>query len=213
MAPVNSVFVLKGGASISGADLSNATVLYQGAGKPGDYRSDTVTRGLGSEINAPLTGIGASSTLMLNRLYIKDDRLDAQNDGNPGTKVDGLIIQHNFGGAGCRGGRHAMEAMLVQRAPTEPDNVDRNYVGGVSYVSSMSGDGGVDGAAKGAYFAHNFYVTLSNALWTSHVNGCESNVFIDANSSSRFRSGYSAVSGGLSRLMTGTPLMLWGLLV
>jgi len=197
--PQGTVLEYQDGAYISGADMSNSTILYQGAGKAGSYRSDTVTRGYGSEIHESLTGIGASNTLMLNRFYIRDDRLDAQNDGNAGTKVDGAIFQHNFGGYGCRGGRHAIEAMLIQRAPTETDNTDRNYVGAVSYCQSLSGDAGVLGTLRGSYFAHNFYASLVNAMYTDHVNGCESNVLIDANSSARYRAGYSSVSAGVKQ--------------
>lgn len=197
--PAGTVFEYQDGAYISGADLSGSTIIYQGAGRPGSYRSDTVTRGYGSEIYESLTGIGDSNTLMLNRFYIRDDRLDAQNDGNAGTKVDGVIFQHNFGGAGCRGGRHAIEAMLIQRAPTETDNTDRNYVGAVSYCQSLSGDGGVLGTLRGSYFAHNFYASLVNSMYTDHVNGCESNVLIDANSSARYRAGYTSVSAGVKQ--------------
>lgn len=197
--PAGTVFEYQDGAYISGADMTNSTIMYQGAGKAGNYRADTVTRGYGSEIYESLTGIGASNTLMLNRFYIRDDRLDAVNDGNAGTKVDGVIFQHNFGGDGCRGGRHAIEAMLIQRAPTETDNTDRNYVGAVSYCQSLSGDGGVLGTLRGSYFAHNFYASLVNSMYTDHVNGCESNVLIDANSSARYRAGYTSVSAGVKQ--------------
>ena len=200
VAPQGSVFEYQGGAYIGGgADMSNATISYKGTGRDGEYRRDTFTRGLGVEINEPLSGTGSSSTLMLNRIYIRQESLDAVNDETPGTKVDGLIIQHNFGGPGTRGGRHAVEAMLRQTAATELDNTDRNYVGGVSYVQSISGDGGTALVDRGSYFAHNFYISLQNAMYTSHVNGCESNPFLDANSSTKYRSGYSAVTGGVKQ--------------
>ncbi|MDM5074714.1 tail fiber domain-containing protein [Aeromonas bestiarum] len=170
-------------------------------GRSGEYRQDTLTRGLAIELNDPITGsgfAGASNTYMFNRMWIADDRVDAQNDGTPGSKVDGLIVQHNFGGAGARGGRHAAEFMLSQGAPTESDNADRNYVGVVGYCASTAGDGGTDMSAgkKGAYFGGNFFTTIKNSQFVSHANGCESNVLIDAASSVYYRSGYSAVSAG-----------------
>ncbi|MDD2114157.1 tail fiber domain-containing protein [Pseudomonas asiatica] len=199
VAPLGTLFNYQGGAYISGGDVNNAVVHYVGAGEPGEHRADTITRGYGVEINAPLTGVGAASTYMLNRFYIRNDRLDAQNDGFPGSKVDGVIIQHNFGGAGCRGGRHAFESILTQTAPTESDNTDRNYVGAVSVVNSLSGDGGTSGTKRGSFFAHNFYANLTNSMYTQHVNGCESNVLIDASSSAQYRAGYSAVSAGVKQ--------------
>lgn len=198
-APLGTVFEYEGGAYIAGGDVNNATIFYIGAGEAGEHRADTLTRGYGVEINAPLTGIGGASTYMINRFYIRNDRLDAQTDAFPGTKVDGVIIQHNFGGAGCRGGRHAFESILTQAAPTEADNIDRNYVGAVSIVNGTAGDGGTAGTPRGAYFAQNFYANLTNSMYTQHVNGCESNVLIDAGSSSQYRSGYSAVSAGVKQ--------------
>lgn len=170
-------------------------------GRSGEHREDTLTRGIAVELNEPISGSGfsgGSNTYMFNRLLIADDSVDAQNDGTSGTKVDGLIVQHDFGGDGTRGGRHAAEFMLTQRAPTESDNTDRNYVGLVGYCATLSGDGGTDMTTgrRGAYFGGNFYTTIKNATYVNHANGCESNVLIDAASSVYYRSGYSAVSGG-----------------
>ena len=191
-----------------GAGLVGPGVMARGGdrfsimqGRSGEHRQDTLTRGLAIELNEPITGsgfAGATNTYMFNRLYIKDDKVDAVTDGTPGTKVDGLIVQHQFGGAGTRGGRHAAEFMLTQQGATEPDNTDRNYVGVVGYCASTAGDGGTDMSAgkKGAYFGGNFFTTIKNSQFVSHANGCESNVLIDAASSVYYRSGYSAVSAG-----------------
>lgn len=172
-------------------------------GRSGEHRQDTLTRGLSVELNETISGIGfagATNTYMFNRLYIKDDKVDAVNDGTPGSKVDGLIVQHDFGGAGTRGGRHAAEFMLTQKGMTEADNTDRNYVGVVGYCATNTGDGGTsDTDKKGAYFGGNFFTTIKNAPFVGHANGCESNVLIDANSSVYYRAGYTAVSGGVNQ--------------
>lgn len=169
-------------------------------GRSGEHRQDTLTRGIAVELNESITGIGAAgatNTYMFNRFLIKDDRVDAVNDGTAGSKVDGLIVQHDFGGAGSRGGRHAAEFMLTQKGMTEADNTDRNYVGIVGYCATNTGDGGTsDTDKKGGYFGGNFFTTIKNAPFVGHANGCESNVLIDANSSVYYRAGYSAVSGG-----------------
>ena len=194
-------------AAAGGAGLVGPGVMLRGSdkfsimqGRSGESRQDTLTRGLAVELNEPITGsgfAGATNTYMFNRLLIADDKVDAVNDGTAGSKVDGMIVQHNFGGPGTRGGRHAAEFMLTQKGATEPDNTDRNYVGIVGYCATNTGDGGTsDTDKKGGYFGGNFYTTIKNAPFVGHANGCESNVLIDANSSVYYRAGYSAVSGG-----------------
>lgn len=197
-------------AAPGGAALVGPGVMSRGLdkfsimqGRDGDYRQDTLTRGLSVELNETISGIGfagATNTYMFNRFLIADDKVDAVNDGTPGSKVDGLIVQHDFGGAGSRGGRHAAEFMLTQKGVTESDNTDRNYVGVVGYCATNTGDGGTsDTDKKGAYFGGNFFTTIKNAPFVSHANGCESNVLIDANSSVYYRAGYTAVSGGVNQ--------------
>ncbi|MGO0617997.1 tail fiber domain-containing protein [Leclercia adecarboxylata] len=194
-------------ASPGGISLIAPGVMTRGAdkfsimqGRDGDYRQDTLTRGLSVEINETISGIGsigATNTYMFNRFLIADDKVDAVNDGTSGTKVDGLIVQHDFGGAGTRGGRHAAEFMLTQKGVTESDNTDRNYVGIVGYCATATGDGGTsDANKKAAYFGGNFFTKINNAGYVTHANGCESNVLIDANSEVSYRAGYSAVSAG-----------------
>ena len=194
-------------AAPGGASLIAPGVMSRGAdkfsimqGRDGDYRQDTLTRGLSVELNETISGIGsigATNTYMFNRFLIADDKVDAVNDATAGTKVDGLIVQHDFGGAGSRGGRHAAEFMLTQKGMTEADNTDRNYVGIVGYCATTTGDGGTsDANKKAAYFGGNFFTTIKNAGYVTHANGCESNVIIDANSEVSYRSGYSAVSAG-----------------
>lgn len=194
-------------AAPGGVSLIAPGVMSRGAdkfsimqGRDGDYRQDTLTRGLSVELNETISGIGsvgATNTYMFNRFLIADDKVDAVNDGTSGTKVDGLIVQHDFGGAGSRGGRHAAEFMLTQKGMTEADNTDRNYVGIVGYCATTTGDGGTsDANKKAAYFGGNFFTTIKNAGYVTHANGCESNVIIDANSEVSYRSGYSAVSAG-----------------
>lgn len=194
-------------AAPGGAGLIGPGVMTRGAdkfsimqGRDGEHRQDTLTRGLSVELNETISGIGhkgATNTYMFNRFLIADDKVDAVNDGTSGTKVDGFIVQHDFGGAGTRGGRHAAEFMLTQKGVTESDNTDRNYVGIVGYCATNTGDGGTsDTDKKGGYFGGNFFTTIKNAPFVGHANGCESNVLIDANSSVYYRAGYSAVSGG-----------------
>lgn len=199
------------GRGLGGAGSVGPGVMTRGVdkfsimqGRDGEYRQDTLTRGLSIELNEPITGSGfngATNTYMFNRLLIADDRVDAQNDATAGTKVDGMIVQHNFGGPGARGGRHAAEFMLTQKGATESDNTDRNYVGVVGYCATTSGDGGTDinTDKRGAYFGGNFFTTIKNSQSVSHANGCESNVLIDAASSVYYRAGYSAASGGVNQ--------------
>lgn len=196
-------------AAPGGAALVGPGVMSRGTdkfsimqGRSGEYRQDTLTRGLSVELNETISGsgfAGATNTYMFNRLLIADDKVDAQNDGTAGTKVDGLMVQHQFGGPGTRGGRHAAEFMLTQQALTEADNSDRNYVGVVAYCATTTGDRGGESNYRGAYFASNLVATIKNAPFVAHANGCESNVLIDSASTVQYRSGYSAVSAGIKQ--------------
>lgn len=201
--PSTASFTYEGGArflTAGGAIIDNGNHFHLFGGGAGEHRQDTLTTGVALELNAPLTGVGqggSSSTYMLNRILIKDDRLDAVNDDAAGTKVDGLMVQHGFGGAGTRGGRHGVEVHLVQNAPTEADNTDRNYVGIQGYVASAVGDGGTLGNEKGAYFGSSSYAKLSGtATHAMHVTGCEFDAGIFGGASAKYRAGATFVSMG-----------------
>ena len=199
--PANAKIIYEGGSRIRGKGdgvvISNGRSLSIFGGSGGETRADTLTYGFNMEINQPLTGFGASSTYMLNRLLIKEDRIDAERDGVTGSKVDGLIVEHRFGGAGCTGGRHAAEFILRQTAPNDEAGADTNFVGCVSSVfSDGGGNWGTANKYRGEYFSHNFFTYIRNSAYVHHANGCESNVVIDADSNVLYRCGYSAVSSG-----------------
>jgi hypothetical protein len=153
------------------------------------------TRGIDLVLNDN-TGTGSASTLAINKITINDDTLDAAPDFN-GTKVDGLLVHHKFGGSGTKGGRHAVEAILSQSGVTEATNPDRNYVGVVGLAETSVGDGGTSGADKGGYFGGNLYGrALSGAMYTMNVTGVEINVAVHAGASTKYRSGAQIVGGG-----------------
>ncbi|HEE9987575.1 TPA: tail fiber domain-containing protein [Citrobacter freundii] len=168
-------------------------------GRPGEYLGPDVTHGLGMKLVEPLTGlVDQSNGAKLNFIHIVDDRLNAVDDTFAGTKVDGLQILHSFGGAGCKGGRHAAQFVSSQIAATESTNTDRNYVGVVGWAQSFSGDGGAgSGDDKGGYFGGNMMATLSvGAMNTLNVTGCEFNVSIPAGASTRIRTGLQVGGSG-----------------
>jgi hypothetical protein len=204
--PSTARFEYEAGSRIYGA---GGTLVDKGrhfhlfGGGLGEHRQDTITKGFALELNNTLSGVGqggSSSTYMINRLFIADDKLDAQTDAAPGSKVDGLIVQHVFGGAGTRGGRHAIEGIINQSAATELDNIDNHYVGVQGAVYSAVSDGGTLGAEKGSYFGMSSFAQLSGASTNSaHVNGCEFNSGLFGGASSRYRAGSSFVSMGDSQ--------------
>jgi hypothetical protein len=158
----------------------------------------TDTRGIGIEINQTLvTNPAKTDTYQINRIYIKDDQINAIDDGTAGSKVDGLLVEHHFGGTDCKGGRHAIEAFLNQDTATPLTNTDYQYVGLVGKCQTAINDGGTSVAPKGAYFGMNSYCRVyGNATYTDHVNGCEFNSGIFDSASSKYRAGASFVSMG-----------------
>lgn len=99
-------------------------------------------------------------------------------DATAVTKVDGLNVEHYFGGPRAIGGRHALQTFLIQNEATSPDNHDRNYVGVTGSAHTYSGDGGTSGVGKGAYFGGNFYGALLGGNWVTNVTGAEFNTRI-----------------------------------
>lgn len=161
-------------------------------GRSGEQFGTDYTRGLGVHLAEPITGSGLTvNTAKFNYIRIDDDRFNAVDDLVPGTKVDGLLLNHKFGGPGTKGGRHAAEFILEQMGQTDSTNTDRNYVGVTGFATSSTGDGGTSFAdAKGAMFGGNFYATLTpGAMYTLNVTGAEFNVGIPEGASSNIRTG------------------------
>lgn len=202
--PSGTKLIFEGGSRLfttgSGSitNLSDSIILLGGG--VGESRGDTITKGVAVEINQPLTNTGATSTYQLNRIYIGNDRIDAETDSIPGSKVDGLLVEHHFGGTGTKGGRHAIEAFLSQDNASDLSSTDDQYVGLVGKCTTSTGDGGTSGSLKGAYFGMNSYCAISGtAQYTNHVNGCEFNSGIFGSASSKYRAGASFVSMGNSQ--------------
>lgn len=155
------------------------------------------------ELRDELTGIAygaGADTYAIHRMRIYNDRLDAVSDPAAGTKVDGLLVHHTYGGTGTQGGRHGIEGILDQVAITEASNTDRNYAAVVGLARTSVGDGGTLGTEKGAYFGGNFYGSLTNgAMHCYNVTACEFNVAIGTGASAKYRSGIQIVGGGVSR--------------
>jgi hypothetical protein len=84
--------------------------------------------------------------------------------GAPGSKVNGLFVDHNFGGPNSSGGRHSLYGRLLHGyggpatlGPPNPATTDRNYVGVVGQVLTDAWEGGTAGATKGGFFGINAY--------------------------------------------------------
>ena len=186
-------------AANGGAALVGPGVITRGAdkfsilqGRSGEQFGADYTRGIGVVLAEPFIGSGFTvNTAKLNSITITDDRLNVVDDLIPGTKVDGLYVNHKFGGAGTKGGRHAAEFILEQTGLTEATNTDRNYVGCVGFATSSTGDGGTaPETAKGAYFGGNFYGTLTaGAMNVLNVTGAEFNAGISDGASANIRTG------------------------
>ena len=197
-------------AAFGGAGLVGPGVITRGAdkfsilqGQPGEEFSGNHTRGIAVQLNSPLTG-GAGipvNTAQINLIEIKSDRLNVVDDTSLGTKVDGLMVFHRYGGAGTKGGRHAIEGTLSQNDITDSTNTDRNYVGVAGVSVSSVGDGGTSAAdAKGTYYGGNFYGMLNaGANFCAVVTGAEFNSGIKTGASANIRSGIQIGSTGNDR--------------
>lgn len=199
-------FIYESGARVfaQGGTITNQPNYYSlfAGGTNGAGRTSR-SHGSVHEIRDVLSGIAygaGADTYALHRMRIYNDRLDAVSDPAAGTKVDGLLVHHSFGGAGTKGGRHGIEAILDQTGVTDSDNTDRNYAALVGQARTAVGDGGTLGNEKGGYFGGNFYgMLLNGAMHCYNVTACEFNVAIASGASAKYRSGIQVVGGGARR--------------
>lgn len=206
---VGGVILRQDLAAFGGASLIGPGVMSRGndkfsimQGRTGEYQNDGMTYGIGVILTDPITGtIPNASTAKFNYLAIIDDQVNAVDDLTAGTKVDGLQVNHVFGGTAAKGGRHAAEFVSTHKSPTSADNPDRNYVGVVGLAVSQNGDGGAVSASpstfKGGYFGGNMYGSLSpSAVGVYNVTACEFNTVASEGSSVWYRSGIQVIGGG-----------------
>ena len=185
-------------ASGTGIVTNNGTSLsILGAGPSGT--DSALARGIDIELHGN-TGTATNSTLALNRIVIEDDDIDASPDAN-GTKVDGLLVLHNFGGPLAAGGRHAIEGVLLQNAVTAAVSPDRFYVGVAGLAQTTTGDGGTGGTGLGAYFGGNFVANNLGGKWIANMSGIEINTTTTDNGGDEinYHSGIQIVSGHKKR--------------
>lgn len=140
-------------------------------------------------------GVAGANPHSYNVFRVRDDRIDGTLGS--GTKVNLAFFRHLFGGAGTKGGRHAIQSSLVLQAATDSDNPDRNYSSAALFAESWVNDGGVDGAAKGALFGVNPQAVLkSGATYFRNVTAGEANVGVESGASTQMRTGWSIVGLG-----------------
>jgi hypothetical protein len=126
-------------------------------------------------------------------VVLDDNYSQVANGANIGPKVDGWGIIHLFGGSNTRGGRHAVDGVLLHTLPTAGDNEDRNYVGIQGQVISVNGDGGIakaDGQTRGAWFGMSSSAILQAGTKNGYnVTACEFNTNTLAGCDVEYRSG------------------------
>lgn len=109
-------------------------------------------------------------------------------NGATSSKVSGINLLMNFGGPTARGGRHAVQAKLLQgfggAGVTDQNNQDRFYVGLQGQVLSDCGDGGTGPSdLRGAYFGAAAYAGLyGSAKYVANITAAEFNTDITAGS-------------------------------
>jgi hypothetical protein len=106
--------------------------------------------------------------------------------GAPGSKVNGLFVDQNFGGPNSSGGRHVISGRLLHGyggpatlGPPNPATTDRNYVGLVGQVLTDAWEGGAAGSPLGGFFGINAYAGASgNATYVYNLTSGEFNTNI-----------------------------------
>ncbi len=112
--------------------------------------------------------------------------------------LDGLQINHYFGGAAMTGGRQSLIVNSQLRAASNATNANRNYPAAVFFSSAVASDGGTNTAgyptSKGAMFGINpvavLYPGATNFL---ELAGSETNISAQTGSSTWYKVGFSIV--------------------
>lgn len=154
--------------------------------------SDGTTTGpsVGLDLRRAGSGTGSDNKATIFNLEVTADTISQQTGegGATGSKVNGLNVIHQFGGATAKGGRHAIEGNLLHfDGATATDNADRNYVGVVGQFIGIVNDRGTSIADyKGAAFGGNFYAELRNdATFWGNLTGAEFNTYIGSGATER----------------------------
>lgn len=181
---------------------SSAAPTRAEAGRPGTLYNDNGWMVGWYSPGAAINGNGNKFNYA--SLYIASDQAVQQAGLNraTGSKVDGLNVTMLFGGLRTRGGRHAIDGVLLQgfgsQGATDPDNTDRFYVGVQGQVLSNTGDGGTGPSdLRGAYFGGSDYAGIyGSAYYVNNVTGREVNTDIQAGNGTRvdFHSGVQIAS-------------------
>lgn len=118
--------------------------------------------------------------------------------------LNGVTVQHQFGGSNMQGGRQALFATARQTAASNASNANRCYVGAALTVFSNTGDGGTgltSTTAKGQYFGFNPVVTLANGAENAY-DACagEVNVSVETGASTYYKAGLRICSLGSDKV-------------
>lgn len=176
--------------------------------------SATPPAGLGRGLQIDQTATGTlGGPFALNAVSITDD-VNATNGSGLDHFVEGLTINHDFGGNVVRGGRQAFASYLTLTSATNSANDNRNYVAAAFFGTAETSDGGTGtgyATAKGAMFgAHSVGILQNGATNFLNVTAYEFNVAAQSGSSAYAKT-IAQFSGRYDDAVHGSTIdaMLW----
>lgn len=111
--------------------------------------------------------------------------------------LNGLTVNHLFGGSTVKGGRNAFFSNLILSSATSASNANRNYAAVVGEATASTADNGTGGTPAGALFASNFVSFLGTGAtnWFA-VTGGEVDIGIQTGASATIKYGWSVILAG-----------------
>lgn len=147
------------------------------------------TAGLVTGVNTLQTATGTQNNLNLNHINITGDDAVAGTTGSSSNFVNGLKVQHNFGGSSATGGRNAVLGYLTMDSATNSSNPYPFYVGVFGWAEAKSPDGGSPGSERGVIYGLGSHArALNGATNLLGIIGAELSAGILTGGSSKIRS-------------------------
>ncbi len=134
------------------------------------------------------SGTGTQETFSFNQINISSDDVVAGTSDPTVGFVNGLKVDHYFGGSSAKGGRNAIFGKLRHTTATSASNTYKYYTGMFGWGEAVANDGGGSGTELGVMYGVGAlsYLQSGATYWLAAI-GCEATAGIATGASAKYR--------------------------